>query len=60
MKCEKCGRETDHVIIAALSWFVMEDGHTLFIEGFSPARRKRALCFDCFGRCAEAFKKEGA
>lgn len=58
MKCEKCGCETDFVVIAKLEWFVREDGKTLFIKGVSPAGRKRMLCIDCFGRCAEVFKKE--
>lgn len=58
MKCEKCGRETDFAIIAKLGWYVMEDGKTLFIKGLSPASSKRMLCMDCFGRCAEVFKKE--
>lgn len=59
MKCEKCGRETDFVVIAKLEWFVKDDWKTLFIEGLSPAMRKRALCVGCFDRCAEIFKKEG-
>ena len=58
MKCEKCGRETDYAVIAELTWYVMEDGKTLFIKGLSPARRKRMLCMDCFGRFAEVFKEE--
>lgn len=59
MKCEKCGRETDYAVIAKLAWFVMKDERTtLLIEGLSPARRMRTLCLDCFGRCAEVFKKE--
>ena len=58
MKCEKCGCETDCVVIAQLTWFVMRDEHALLIEGLSPARRMRTLCLDCFGSCAEAFKKE--
>lgn len=60
MKCEKCGREADYAIIAELSWFVVKDGHTLFIKGLSPAKQKRALCLDCFGSCSEVFKKEDA
>lgn len=61
MKCEKCGCETDCVVIAQLTWFVMRDECALFIEGISPARRMmRTLCLDCFGRCAEVFKKEDA
>ena len=58
MKREKCGREADYAVIAELSWCLMKDGHTLFIEGASPARKKRTLCLDCFGRCAEAFKED--
>ena len=58
MKCAKCGCETDFVVIAKLEWFVVEDGKTLFIEGVSPARKKRVLCLDCFSRCADVFKKE--
>lgn len=58
MKCEKCGCETDFIVIAELTWCVMKDGHTLFIEGVSPARKKRMLCVDCFERCAEVFKNE--
>ena len=60
MTCEKCGRETDYAIIAELAWYVMKDGHTLLIDGVSPARKRRALCPDCFGRCADVFKKEDA
>lgn len=58
MKCEKCGCETDFAIIAALEWYVVNDGKTLFMRGLSPASRKRMLCLDCFRRCAEVFKKE--
>ena len=60
MKCEKCGCETDLAVIAALKWYVMQDGKTLFIKGVSPAGRKRMLCLDCFERCAEVFKEEDA
>lgn len=60
MKCAKCGCETDYAIFAALGWYVIEDGKILLIEGLSPARRERVLCVDCFGRCAEVFKKEDA
>lgn len=58
MKCDKCGCETDCAVIAELRWFVMQGESTLLIEGFSPAKRMRTLCLDCFSRCAEVFKKE--
>lgn len=58
MKCAKCGCEADYAVLAELTWCVMKDGKTLFIEGASPARKKRMLCLDCFSHCAEAFKKE--
>ena len=58
MKCAKCGCETDCAVIAELTWFVMRDERTLFIEGVSPARKQRVLCLDCFERCGEVFKKE--
>lgn len=58
MKCEKCGCEADYYVIAEMSWYLMKDGQTLLIEGVSPARKKRTLCLDCFGRCAEVFAND--
>ena len=58
MKCGNCGIETDICVAVSVSWHVVKDGMTVYIDGLSPKSVKRMLCADCFAKMAEPLRLE--